>query len=107
VRPGRAAGEWPMTPINALNAAIVQGSQVQQRQSTDRQRQIRRVQNLSKNSALQGDTLEHQVESADAVGSVGDGRDSTHPRRRRQRPKANAPVKPEQEPGGGHVDVTA
>lgn len=96
-----------MTPINGLNAGIVQGSQVQQRQATDRQRQIRRVQNLSKNSALQGDKLEHQVESADAVGPAGDGQDSFHPQQRRQQATPKPPPVPEDDPAGGHVDVTA
>jgi hypothetical protein len=96
-----------MTPINGLNAGIVQGSQVQQRQSTDRQRQIRRVQNLSKNSALAGDRLEHQVESADAVGGVSDGRDAFLPQQRRQHARPDATSTEEDEAGDGHVDVTA
>ena len=96
-----------MSQINPFTGAIIQGSLVPPRQSAEKDRQIRRGQNLTKNSALQGDQLEHQVESADAPHAVNDGQDHTyHPNRRPPRP--HTPPKPndEQEPPA-HVDVTA
>ena len=104
-----------MTQINPFTGAIIQGMQVQPRQSAEKDRQIRRVQNLSKNSALQGDQLEHQVESADAPHAVNDGQDNAHgrmgqgfynPQRRTPRGQSNSPGS-EDVGGTPHVDVTA
>lgn len=94
-----------MTQINPFLGAVAQGTQVQQRHSAEKERQIRRVQNLGKNAALQGDRLEHQVESADAVGAI-DAHDSTpnlrkKPSRRKARPQeADGEDKP-------HIDLKA
>jgi hypothetical protein len=104
-----------MSQINPFTGAIVQGMQVQPRQSAEKDRQIRRTQNLSKNSALQGDELEHQVESADAPQAVSDGQDNAHGRMgqgfnnpQRRTPRRQQNPKPDVEDGGtGHVDVTA
>ena len=96
-----------MTQINPFTGAIVQGMQVQPRQSAEKDRQIRRVQNLSKNSALQGDQLEHQVESADAPNAVSDGQEHAYnPQRRTPRQQSN-PLSSEEDGGTPHVDVTA
>jgi hypothetical protein len=61
-----------MTNINPFSGAIAQSTQVQQRASAENQRQLRRMQNLDRNSGLQGDRLEHQVESSDASPNAGD-----------------------------------
>ena len=61
-----------MTQINPFTGAIIQSGQVQPKQSAEKDRQIRRLQNLGKNAALQGDHLEHQVESSDALHSTDD-----------------------------------
>jgi hypothetical protein len=95
-----------MTQINPFTGAIIQGSQLQGRQISDKDRQIRRAQNLAKNSALQGDQLEHQVESADALHATNDSRDSYQQQRRPPSPHRNPtePEPPEEEP---HIDLTA
>lgn len=90
-----------MTQINPFTGAIVQSMQVQPRQSAEKDRQIRRMQNLVKNAALQGDHLEHQVESTDALHATNDGQDS-HPEQQKnphpQHPKKDEPP---------HIDLTA
>ena len=104
----QARRRWAMTQINPFTGAIVQGMQVQPpRQSAEKDRQIRRVQNLSKNSALQGDQLEHQVESADAPHAVNDGQEHAYnPQRRTPREQTNSHGS-EDDGGAPHVDVTA
>jgi hypothetical protein len=102
----RDAGSWAMTQINPFTGAIIQGMQVPPRQGAEKDRQIRRVQNLSKNSALQGDQLEHQVESADAPHAVNDGQEHAYnPQRRPPRQQPNP--QNSEEGGAPHVDVTA
>jgi hypothetical protein len=97
-----------MSQINPFTGAIIQGMQVPPRQSAEKDRQIRRVQNLSKNSALQGDQLEHQVESADAPHPVDDGQEHTYNPQRRSAPPQKANPQDEDEDGSTpRVDVTA
>jgi hypothetical protein len=96
-----------MSQINPFTGAIIQGALVPPRQSAEKDRQIRRVQNLTKNSALQGDQLEHQVESADAPHAVNDGQEHTYNPQRRP-PRQHTPQKPDDEEGPpAHVDLTA
>jgi hypothetical protein len=94
-----------MTQINPFTGAIIQGTQVQQRQGIEKERHIRRVQNLSKNAALQGDRLEHQVESSDALGSINDQGTKYNPQRRP--PQRHAPGKTQHDEGQEHIDVKA
>ena len=76
-----------MSQINAFTGAVAQSSQVQQQQGAAKERQIRRSQNLAKNTALQGDKFEHQVESADATHGVQDRPDSFQSQQRPRQPK--------------------
>lgn len=94
-----------MSQINSLPGAIMQSTQVQQRQAIDRQRSIRRTQNLGKNSALAGDQLEHQVESTDAAPAINDERDSYQGQRKR--PVRKPPPRLDQEQGEGGLDLKA
>src|SRR5512143_957714 len=95
-----------MTQINPFTGAIIQGTQVQARPGAEKERAIRRVQNLAKNAALQGDQLEHQVESTDGLHAANDSRDTYQQHRRSPRhPRREVPPPPdEQEP---HIDLTA
>jgi hypothetical protein len=72
-----------MSQINPFNW-IAQAGQAPPSQSTAKQRQIRRAQNLAKNTALTGDHLEHEVESSDALQPAGD-HDPNLPERRGKR----------------------
>ena len=97
-----------MSQINPFTGAIIQGMQVPPRNSAEKDRQIRRVQNLSKNSALQGDQLEHQVESADAPHAVNDGQEHTYnPQRRSPRPQRPNSQGNKEDGETPRVDVTA
>lgn len=85
-----------MSQINPFNW-VAQAGQVHNTQSSAKERQIRRAQNLAKNAALDGDKLDHQVESSDAVQRASD-HDPTSPehRRRQQKPHSDKPEKPEE-----------
>ena len=97
-----------MSQINPFTGAIIQGMQVPPRQGAEKDRQLRRVQNLSKNSALQGDQLEHQVESADALHAVDEGQEhANNPQRRSARPQQPKSQDEDEDGGTPHVDVTA
>jgi hypothetical protein len=71
-----------MTQINPFTGAVIQSGQVPPRQSANKDRQIRRAQDLAKNTALQGDHLEHQVESTDTL-HASDDREHPHQQQRR------------------------
>ena len=93
-----------MSQINPFTGAIIQSTQVQQTKSTAQDKHIRRVQNLGKNSGLQGDTLEHQVESTDALHPASD-RDSYQPQR--QPPDKQKPQKQDEDEPPKNIDLTA
>jgi hypothetical protein len=97
-----------MSQIHPLTGASI-GGQVQQRQIDEKDRQLRRSQNLSRNSALRGDRLEHEVESAEAPEPPHE-HDEEDPRKRRRR----AAYHRYERPGDGdsddrppHVDLRA
>jgi hypothetical protein len=92
-----------MTQINPLTGAIIQSTQVQPRQNADKDRQIRRTQNLGKNTALQGDRLEHEVESSDALHKPDDGHDSGRQRQKQQHQRSES----SEDDGPPHIDLTA
>ena len=94
-----------MTQINPFTGTIVNPT-VQQQQGVEKKRQIRRMQNLGKNAALQGDRLEHQVESSDALHAINDQGTSYHPQQRR--PGQHPPTAPPEEgEEGPHLDLKA
>ncbi|HEX2973149.1 MAG TPA: hypothetical protein VHP11_12505 [Tepidisphaeraceae bacterium] len=90
-----------MTQINPFTGSLIQSMQVQPRQSAEKDRQIRRMQNLSKNAALQGDQLEHQVESSDALHATNDG-NASH-----QQPEQDRQHHQPAEDKPPHIDLTA
>ena len=94
-----------MSQINPFTGAIIQSTQVQQTKSSAQDKHIRRVQNLSKNAGLTGDTLEHQVESTDALHPTGDRSDSYQPQRRP--PHKEKPQKQNEDEPPKNIDLTA
>ena len=74
-----------MSQINPFTWVAQQG-QVQQKQAATSERRVRRVQNLAKDTALSGDQLEHQVESADAIRRAEDHDPNLPERRKGKRP---------------------
>ena len=96
-----------MTYLNPLIAPIVQGPQAQKAAAADKERQVARAQALSKNSAVEGDRFEHQVESAEALPRVGDDPSKGGQPNQQQR----TPSEPKGEPGDAdagtnHLDIT-
>lgn len=61
-----------MSAINPFSGYLAQGSHVERAQATDKSRQVRRTQELSRDVALRDDELEHQVESSDAPSGLKD-----------------------------------
>jgi hypothetical protein len=95
-----------MSQINPFTGSILQTPQVQRQQSVDKDRQVRRVQDLAKNTALADDRLEHQVESSEELKPIHE--DQRH-ERRFKRPlhrqhKSKDDSSDNEEP---HVDLTA
>lgn len=94
-----------MSQINPFTGAIIQSTQVQQTKASSQDKHIRRVQNLSKNSGLTGDQLEHQVESTDALHPASDRNDSYQPQR--QPPHKHKPPQQDQDDPPKNIDLTA
>jgi len=94
-----------MSQINPFAGSILQTPLVQKQQSSDKDRQVRRAREAEKNTALAGDTLEHQVESSEELKPT-----EEHQKRERRfkRPKHHAPaVKPDEDDDQSHLDLTA
>ena len=76
-----------MSQINPFTGSILQAPQVQRTQAAARDQQLRKAQDLAKNAALQGEQLEHEVESSEPVIPANDGearKQSPRGRKRRQ-----------------------
>ena len=65
-----------MTYFNPLAGTPLQGGQVQEQLAAAKARQVRRAQTLARNVAAEGDTFEHQVESAEDLSDIRDGQNS-------------------------------
>jgi hypothetical protein len=61
-----------MSQINPFTGAVAQSPQVQRLQAAEKDRHLRRTQELAKATGLSTDQFEHQVESADALSTVHD-----------------------------------
>jgi hypothetical protein len=95
-----------MTQINPLAGSIVQSPMVQRQQAAEKDRQVRQARDVEKNSALHGDELEHQVESAQAITPIHD--DGSHdPRARKRFPKRLKQDSKGDCADGEHLDLTA
>ena len=94
-----------MTYINPLAGALLTGSVAQQQAATEKTRQVRRAQAVARNIAAQSDTLDHEVENAEAVTGVrDDGSGRQQPRHGR---REDNPGTPEEGEDGGRLDVRA
>ena len=91
-----------MSQINPFTGSIVQAPNVQRTQAGDKDRQLRRAHELAKNAALQGDQLQHEVESSEALTPAGDDQPRKQPRN-----KHNHPHPADDDAGESHIDVTA
>jgi len=72
-----------MSQINPFTGSILQSPTVQRQQAAEKDRQVRRAQDIEKNAGLREDRLEHQVESSEALAAIHD-EDSPDPRKRKR-----------------------
>jgi hypothetical protein len=94
-----------VSQINPFTGSILQAPHVQRSQATDRDRQLRRATDLSKNAALQGEQLQHEVESSEAITSV--HQDQTKNPRQREKPNPQQSAPCNDDSGNDHLDLTA
>lgn len=90
-----------MTSINPFSGYIAQATAVERTQASDKTRQVRRTQELSKNVATRDDEMEHQVESSDQIAAIHDDQSHQEQQPGHQQPKSK---KDEKVP---HIDVKA
>jgi hypothetical protein len=92
-----------MSQINPFTGSILQSTQVQRQQATDKDRQVRRAHDKVRNSALTEDQIDHQVESTDELHPIQP--EQRHERRfKRPRHQPNADPEAGEESG---LDLTA
>jgi hypothetical protein len=96
-----------MTQINGYVGAILQSTQVQRQQAVQKDRQVRRQQELTKNVAMQDDQLEHAVESSEELKPIHEERKEDHSRGRRSpRHATYRPKEPDRDEGESSIDIT-
>lgn len=98
-----------VSQINPFTGSILQAPQVQRSQATDRDRQLRRATDLSKNTALAGQQLQHEVESSEAITPVHDEQ-SKHARQRKKPEPHETPSQDDDhddDDRNEHLDLTA
>jgi len=97
-----------MSQINPFTGALSQTPQLQRLQAADKDRHLRRVQDLKKNVAAGAEGVDHQVESADAIVSIHD--EQERQRQQGKRRPVRKPPAPREEASGDeppHLDLTA
>ena len=95
-----------MSQINPFTGSILGTPQVQRQQSVDKDRQVRRASDAKKDAGLEGDELEHQVESSEELSPI---HENHHHERRFKRPRHHDPRDNEPDPDDdqSHLDLTA
>jgi hypothetical protein len=96
-----------MSQLNPFTGSILQTSQAQLTQQTERASQVRQQQATKKNSATpaQGDVFEHQVESADEVAAIHD-EEKDHTKKQKN-PKRHPQDEDDDADGESHLDLKA
>lgn len=95
-----------MSQINPFQNSILQAPMVQHEQSAEKVREVRRAAERTKNSALDEDQLEHQVESSEELAPVHE--DQQHERRFKQsRHRDHKEDDSEDGDSPSHIDVKA
>jgi hypothetical protein len=93
-----------LSQIDPFIGSAIQATGVQRTQASEKDRQMRRAQDLEKNAGLTGDRFEHAVESAEALDPVHD-EPKKDPRKKRPATKQQKEeAESDQEPG---LDLTA
>jgi hypothetical protein len=93
-----------MTFFNPLSGSLVPATPA--KRAADKDRQIARSQALQKNTAAEGDRVEHSVESAEELHPAGDqaGGGTGGQQQSRQKPKSKPSSPDDDKP---HIDVKA
>jgi hypothetical protein len=97
--------EPTVSQINPFTGAILQAPHVQRSQATDRDRQLRRATDLSKNAALAGEQLQHEVESSEAITPAHEDQAKNPKQRKKPDPQQSAPGNDDAD--NDHLDLTA
>jgi hypothetical protein len=92
-----------MTQINPFTGSVLQSTQVQRQEATQKDRQIRQRQNEAKVAGAHSDEFEHQVESSDAITPVHEEQ-KQQSQKKRQGPHQNPKRDDDADP---HLDLTA
>lgn len=94
-----------MMQINYLSGALLQSTQLQLQQASEKSQQARKVQEQAKNIAARDDELEHQVENSEELTEIHEqGRQKDDQRKRRQQKQEEEETDEDSEPG---LDLTA
>ncbi|MGH7213277.1 MAG: hypothetical protein ACREIT_00640 [Tepidisphaeraceae bacterium] len=96
-----------MNTINPFTGSILQSSQAQRLQSSEKDRQTRRIDALKKNVAAPGEETEHQVESSQALEPVHDDDSQKDPRQPKRPPHPSRDTEAEGDDDVPHIDLTA
>ena len=96
-----------VSQINPFTGSVLQAPNVQRTQASDRDRQLRRVTDLSKNAALQGDQHQHEVESSAAITPVHEEQSRNAKQQKKSPPNDAAHDAAPDDDSAGHVDLTA
>jgi hypothetical protein len=102
-----------MNQINPFTGAVLQSPHVQRQQAAEKDRHLRRMQDQSRNAALTGDRLEHEVENAEAIQPAHDEQQQQQQQQQQQPSQQQQPAtqtKPEVASSDGaapRLDLTA
>lgn len=95
-----------MSQINPFAGSILQTSQVQRQQATEKDHQARHVRDLAKNSALAEEKLQSEVESSEEVTPVHE-EEKRERRFKRGKHTHHDAADNEKDDGTPHLDLTA
>ncbi len=96
-----------MSNINPFTGYVIGSVQAQNRIAADKDRQLRRVRNLARNSALQGDQLDLSVESPEALSEAGEKPHEEAPEQRHPHHSDAEHQEQEKDDTPDHLDLTA
>ena len=96
-----------MSQINPFTGSILQAPQVQRQQSVEKDRQVRKAQDRTKNSALESDELEHQVESSEQLTPIHGDQKQPRQFKRPRHQHENGQEPDEGDDEEPHIDLTA
>ena len=94
-----------MIPINSLSGALIQSTQLQLQQASDKTKQARRAQDLARNVTAEDEELENQIENAEEVTPVHE--DSRKQDKHRKQQQHKHEEEESDDPGSARLDLKA